>query len=124
MSVTTQSVSPRATPLPPLPTQDPLTPEQWQTLLAITDTVIPAVQSAAGVRSKGVLSVAEKEYTTAVAKLRALAPSNEDEGVVDAYLKDVPSQNPVFRDTLYRLFGIYLPQKTANELKLILNILK
>jgi hypothetical protein len=125
MSVTTEPVSPKATPLPPLPAQDPLSPEQWKALLAIADTVIPAVQSAAGVHSKGVLSVPANDFSTTVTELKGYASSsNADESAVDAYLNDVPSTNPAFRDTLYRFFGFYLPQKSANELKLILNILK
>jgi hypothetical protein len=125
MSVTTEAVSPKATPLPPLPAEDPLTPDQWKTLFAISDTIIPAVQSAAGVHSKGVLSIPANDHSTAVTQLKSLASSSSaDESVVDTYLSDIPSTNPAFRDTLYRFFGFYLPQKSANELKFILNILK
>lgn len=124
MSLHSETVSPKAAALPPLPVQDPLTPEQWRTLFAITDTVIPSIQSSSAGHAKGVLSVAGNEYAAAVTRLKTLAPSNEEETLAETYLADRASSNPAFRDALHRFFGFYAPQKVKNELQLVLNILK
>jgi hypothetical protein len=124
MSLQTETVSPKAAPLPPLPVQDPLTPEQWRTLFAIADTIIPSIQSGAVRHSKGVLSVSANDYSKAVAKLQDLASPHEDPSLAESYLSERASSNPAFRDTLNRFFGFYAPQKTRNEIQLVLNILK
>jgi choline dehydrogenase-like flavoprotein len=123
MSLHTDTVSPKAAALPPLPTQDPLTPEQWRTLFAITDAVIPSIQSRSAGQSKRVLSLTANDYAKAVSTLTSLAPSDEREGLAETYLNECASSNPAFRDTLHRFFGFYAPQKVRNELQLVLNIL-
>ncbi|KAH7401269.1 hypothetical protein BKA66DRAFT_564925 [Pyrenochaeta sp. MPI-SDFR-AT-0127] len=125
MSLPTQPVSPKATPLPPLPSQDPLTPAQWKTLLAIADAVVPAVKpmSTANVRSE--LAVTDNEYSTAVTKLRALTPEDDPNAELAAkdYLEDYASKDPAFRLELQRIFALYMPQSQRNELSMVLNVL-
>jgi hypothetical protein len=110
MSLPTEPISPKATPLPPLPTEDPLTPAQWKTLLAITDAVIPAI----------------KPISTAISALRALTPENDPDADTAAkeYLADYASSNPAFQSELQRIFAMYMPQSTKKELCMVLNILK
>jgi hypothetical protein len=126
MSLTTTPVSPKATPLPPLPTEDPLTPAQWKTLLAIADAVIPAIKPMSTARAITEFAVLDNEYSTAVNALIALVPE-DDPGANDAakeYLEDRASANPAFRLELQRIFSMYMPQSTKKELAMVLNILE
>jgi hypothetical protein len=126
MSLTTAPVSPKATPLPPLPTEDPLTPAQWKTLLAIADAVIPAIKPMSTARTITEVAVTDNEYATAVSALRALVPEDNSgaEDAVKQYLGDHASANPAFRMELQRVFSMYMPQSTRKELAMVLNILE
>jgi choline dehydrogenase-like flavoprotein len=121
----TAPVSPKATPLPPLPAENPLTPAQWKTLLAITDAVIPAIKPMSIAKAQTELAVTDTEYSAAVSKLRQLTPEDDpDAGAVSKeYLKEYASQHPAFRAELQRLFALYLPQNQRKELCTVLNIL-
>ncbi|KAI4608568.1 hypothetical protein J4E83_009004 [Alternaria metachromatica] len=127
MSTTLPSepVSPKATPLPPLPAEDPLTPQQWKTLLAITDAVIPAIKPISTAKTQTELAATDTDYSTAVSKLRALAPGNDPdaETAVKEYLDDYASQDPAFRAELQRVFAMYMPQNQRKDLCMVLNVL-
>jgi hypothetical protein len=126
MSLPTEAVSPKATPLPPLPSEDPLTPAQWKTLLAITDVVIPAIKPVSTANAKTEVAVDDNGYSTAVSALRALTPEDDPNAEVAAkeYLADNASSNPAFKMELQRIFAIYMPQSTKKELSMVLSILK
>lgn len=126
MSLPTEPVSPKATPLPPLPAEDPLTPAQWKTLLAIADTVIPAVKPTSTANSRTEVAVADNEYSTAVSALRGLTPENDPDADTAAkeYLADNASSNPLFRLELQRIFAMYMPQSTKKQLTTVLSILE
>lgn len=126
MSLPTEAVSPKATPLPPLPTEDPLTPAQWKTLLAIADAVIPAVRPTSTANTKTEVAVTDNEYSTAVSALRALAPEDDPDADTAAkeYLADNASSNPLFKMELQRIFAMYMPQSTKKQLTTVLNILE
>lgn len=120
-----EPVSPKATPLPPLPSEDPLTPAQWKTLLAMLDAVVPAIKPVSTANPRIELAVPDGEYSTAVTKLRSLAPDtdpNADEAVTE-YLEDHASKNPLFKQQLQRLFGVYMPQSQRKELCMLLTVL-
>jgi hypothetical protein len=120
----TETATPKAAPLQPLPEVDPLTPPQWKTLLAITDAVIPSIQPFTKANPSLELAITDNGYSTALSTLKGLAPQGTDDTVVMAYLKENASSDPAFQHTLYRLFGLYMPQSTKKELTLVLNILK
>lgn len=126
MSLPTEPISPKATPLPPLPTEDPLTPAQWKTLLAITDAVIPAIKPISTATAGTEIAVTDNEYSTAISALRALTPENDPDADTAAkeYLADYASSNPAFKSELQRIFAMYMPQSTKKELCMVLNILK
>jgi hypothetical protein len=126
MSLPTESVSPKAAPLPPLPSEDPLTPEQWKTLLAIADAVVPAVRPVSLANANTEVPITDNEYSTAVGALIALIPESDPDAQVAAkdYLAESASSNPEFRLELHRVFAMYMPQSTKSQLGMILNVLK
>jgi hypothetical protein len=126
MSLPTEAVSPKATPLPPLPSEDPLTPAQWKTLLAISDAVIPAIKPVSTADVKTEVAVDDNSYSTAVSALRALTPEDDPNAEVAAkeYLADNASSNPAFKMQMQRIFAMYMPQSTKKELSMVLSILK
>ncbi|KAF2827912.1 long-chain fatty alcohol dehydrogenase [Ophiobolus disseminans] len=125
MSLPTEAVSPKATPLPPLPEEDPLTPAQWKMLLAIADAVIPAIKPTATANTRTEVAVAGNEYSTAVSALRALTPEDDHDAdsAAKEYLADNASSNPLFKMELQRMFAMYMPQSTRKQLSTVLSIL-
>lgn len=119
----TTTVSPKATTLPPIPAEDPLTPPQWKTLLAIAETVIPPVKPAAIARSRTEIVVTDNEYSAHLSKLRALTPEPDGGAAAKALLEDNPASDPVFREELRRVIALTLPQSSRKDLSMILNIL-
>ncbi|KAF1952114.1 long-chain fatty alcohol dehydrogenase [Byssothecium circinans] len=123
MSLTTETVSPKATALAPLPTEDPLTPVQWKTLLAIADAVIPAIKPISNANAATELPTKDNDYSAALSTIQGLTPSNDAEAVAKAYLADSAAANPVFKLELQRIFALYLPVSTRSQLLMVLNIL-
>ncbi|KAL1801107.1 hypothetical protein ACET3X_001449 [Alternaria dauci] len=121
----TEPVSPKATPLPPLPCEDPLTPQQWKTLLAITDAVIPAIKPMPTARTRTELAVTDTDYSIAISKLTALTPENGTDAVtaVKDYLDDYASRDPAFRAELQRVVALYMSRRHKKELCMVLNVL-
>ncbi|CAN9352135.1 unnamed protein product [Alternaria alternata] len=124
-TLSTEPVSPKATPLPPLPSEDPLTSQQWKTLLAIADAVIPAIKPMSTAKTRTEIAATDTDYSTAISKLRALTPENDPDAVtaVKDYLDDYASQDPAFRAELQRVFAMYMPQNQRKELCMVLNVL-
>jgi hypothetical protein len=126
MTLPTESVSPKAAQLPALPTEDPLTPAQWKTLLAIADAIVPAIKPMSTARVKTEIAVTDNEYSTAVSTLSQLTPEH-DPGADDAardYLADHASRNPAFKLGLQRILAMYMPPSQKKELLMVLSILK
>ncbi|OCK72804.1 GMC oxidoreductase [Lepidopterella palustris CBS 459.81] len=122
-ALSTETVSPKAAPLPPLPEADPLTPAQWKTLLAIADAVIPSIQPFTKAAPTLELAIPDNAYSTALTTLKGLAPQGTDERVAEVFLKESASSTPAFREALFRLVGFYMPQKNRNDLVMVLNML-
>lgn len=120
-----EPVSPKATPLPPLPSEDPFTPAQWNTLLAILDAIIPAIKPTTTADPHTDLAVTDTEYATAVSKLHALVPETKAgaEVAVKDYLHNHATENPLFRQQLQRVFAVYMPQSQRKELSMVLTVL-
>ena len=125
MSLPTEPVSPKTTPLPPLPKEDPLTPAQWKTLLAITDACIPSVKPMSIANTNTEIAATDTEYSTALSTIRELMPESEPDATVAAtdYLQDYASSNPAFKQELQRIFVLYMPSSTRQELTTVLNVL-
>ncbi|KAJ4376812.1 hypothetical protein N0V86_006930 [Didymella sp. IMI 355093] len=125
MSLPTEPVSPKATPLPPLPKEDPLTPAQWRTLLAITDACIPSIKPISIANTETEIAATDTEYSTALSTIRGLMPKSDPDATVAAtdYLQDYASSNPAFKQELQRIFALYMPSSTRQELITVLNVL-
>jgi hypothetical protein len=126
MSLPTEPISPKATPRPPIPAEDPLTPSQWKTLLAINDAVVPAIKPSATANVETEVAVTDSEYSNAISTIQALVPENDPDANTAAqeYLADYASSNPAYKLELRRLFAMYMPQSTRNDIGMILNLLK
>lgn len=119
------AISTKATPTyPPLPifNTDPLTPEQWTTLVAITDAIIPAIRSNEPATSTTALAVSSAEFEDALQKVKASSGANDEDA--RAYLEESVSQVPGFQDSLRRRLGQYLHGQGQKDISFILNALK
>jgi hypothetical protein len=123
MALTTQPVSPKATPLPPLPSEDPLTAAQWKTLLAMADAIIPTIKPMATARAQIETPATQSEYSTAIGSLMGLASEPDSEALATAYLEESASSNPAFRQAIHRFLAFYMPQASRNQLIFVLNVL-
>lgn len=125
MTLSTSPVDPKAAPLPPLPAIDPLTPEQWATLLAIMDTVIARVVPAGGDNdtNDGTVSdgifIDKEEYSRALDDLTQYM----DRQTAAAYLEESATSVPGLRDAMLRIIGLHMPQKTRADLQFALKML-
>ena len=90
-ALSTATVSPKATTLPRLPAEDPLTQAQWKTLLAIAETIVPAVKPTAIARVENEIAVSDNEYSTAISTLARLTPEADSEAAAKALLDDSPA---------------------------------
>lgn len=123
MPLTRESVSPKAVVLPPLPAADPLTAAQWKTLLAIADSVIPAIKPVSIANTKTDIPTPDKEYSTAISTLKGLTPEADGEAVAEAYLQHSAASSPAFKEGLQRVIALYLPQSSRKELGTVLSLL-
>ncbi|KAF1976432.1 long chain fatty alcohol oxidase [Bimuria novae-zelandiae CBS 107.79] len=119
----TAIVSPKAATLPPLPAEDPLTPAQWNILLAIAETIIPAVKPISIAQSRHEIAATDNEYSAAISTLRGLTPDPDGEAAAKSLLEDSPASDPLFREELRRMVALNLPRSSQKDLAMILNIL-
>lgn len=129
-------IIPRASPVVPIPDEDPLTPAQWKTLLALADAVVPAVvpssaavpsSSTADNESMTALALPVAEYREAVASVAAVVEgqsADEKEELARTYLGERASEIPAFRAIIRRMLAVYMPEEGRRKLTGILNMLK
>lgn len=123
MSLSTETVSPKAAALAPIPAEDPLTAAQWTILLAIADAIIPAIEPISVANTSTTIPAKDNEYSAAISALTSLTPQAGGEAVAKSYLRESATSNPAFREGLHRVIALYLPQSSKKELGLVLNIL-
>lgn len=117
------SVTRSSSPLPPLPTKDPLTAEQWGILSAIADTIIPPLTACQGNRLlQHPLRFEIYEQTTK--RIQRLAGVESSDGLVASYLGESATANPAFKDSISRLLSQYMDGRTRDGLIFVLNALK
>jgi hypothetical protein len=117
----TDQDSPRI-PLPPSPTTDPLTAEQWGILAAIADTVVPSFTAAKGNR---LLQHPLRTHVYEAAKSRiAQIAGIANVGLVETYLGESATAQPEFRNAISRLLGYGMDEGSRSGLLSILNALK
>jgi hypothetical protein len=121
----TEPVTIKASPTPPLPSDDPLTKDQWRTLLAFADTVIPCVVQENSIHaSPDVQALPAGQYASTVVSIENHALGGGHTDVAKRYLEERPSQIPQFVDNLYRFIGLYTPNELRKLLAFGLDTLK
>lgn len=113
--------TPLDAPIPPVPTAEVFSEKQWQTLLALADTVIPCIKAYDGSHSHSYKAIPSSEMDEAVSTLAARIPTPDARQVAKRYLEECPSTNPRFRDAVQRLFAEWVPTDGRNGISLILN---
>ncbi len=111
---------------------DFLTDAQWTVLMAIMDTVIPAIRiqedstttAATTKPDLGTIYLPSADYSDAAIKLRnASSPLNHSSDVLEAYLAERPSDNPAFT-TLLKCVLSNVPPSKKRDMRILFSILK
>jgi hypothetical protein len=120
-----QQVQIKLSPLQPLSSTDPLTRDQWRTLLAFADTVVPSIVPANQVSNPvHELGVPETEYAVAINKIEPYARHSADPQLTRKYLIQKASDIQLFKDNLWRLLSTFVPADLKVQMTLGLNLLK
>jgi hypothetical protein len=117
--------TPLPAPLPELPSEDPLTPRQWETLFAICDVVIPSIKGVGVDGSQDSASAANGEYRQAFEQIQNSLPlsTSGSDVITREYLEETPSAIPAFREAVVRLFTYQLAYSEKRQLLIILHVL-
>jgi hypothetical protein len=119
------SLAPLATPLPDPPAGEAFTPNQWTTLLAIMDALIPSVQrDSTSTDEISQYTISDAEYNMMVDHLKKTLVEAPDSEALDEYLQERPSEDPKFQDLLKRTLIHYSPDDVRKGLAFILSTLK
>jgi hypothetical protein len=125
LELRTEPVDVKASPLPPAPAEDPLTKDQWRTLLAFADSIIPSVvPHSSGQTSSDVRAIPAGEYASATVSIENHALGGGHTGLAKAYLDERPSQLPAFKENVYRFLGLHTPHELRKLLAFGLDTLK
>lgn len=93
--------------LPPPPPTDFMTADQWETLWAILDGIMPSYAPASAITDKDTqIAVPDDEFNGLIDKVRSSldgAPSRED---IAEFLAFRPSAHPAFREDCIRALGV------------------
>lgn len=120
----TAQVTVKAAPVAPIP-DDPLTKEQWRTLMAVADTVIPTVtEKSVNGASHNEFAVASETYRDAVADVNTHALRSTNKQLTAQYLGERPSELPGFRENMQRHLMLFTPQQMRQLMQFVLNMLK
>ena len=114
----------KESPLPPASSKYPLSQDQWKTLYAFADTMVACIQPARHAKQNVDLGISENEYAMAVNKIEHYALASGNTTLVQQYLMERPSENPLFRANIYRLLSCFVPKDLFNQLTLGLTLLK
>lgn len=114
---------PKPSPLPPVPTTDPLTPSQWRTLLALADTVIPSVVPETTANPIEELGVTDNVYSSAIAAIESTGFRDQAEDLARKYLSERPSQIPAFKELVHRFLGANVTTDIKTSLATTLTLL-
>ena len=118
-------LAPLASPLPDAPAGEAFTPNQWATLMAIMDTVIPSVRKGAASSNKiSQHTISDVEYNKTVAHLKKTAVEVPGGEALNEYLEEKPSDNPRFQALLKRSLVEYTREDGRKNLAFVLTALK
>lgn len=123
-TVQTSLFSPLATFLPEAPGDDVLTAEQWASLLAIAETVIPLISRAGNSTGKAQLSVSESEYDNLVEDLKQSIENPPADSLIVEYLSEGATTYEAFQRELQRTLSVYVREDARKGIAFILNSMK
>ncbi|KAK4652825.1 hypothetical protein QC762_0077180 [Podospora pseudocomata] len=121
--------SPKEIPLPD--SIDFLSESQWAVFMALMDTIAPAILPPKSIASsdnnapddKSVLRLSQQEYAAAASEIRAaVSPHEVTAETIESYLRERPSDNPMF-EKIMKLVLSGLPPSKKRELKILLSVL-
>lgn len=116
-------IAPLDSPLPPSLEGDVLTKLQWETLMAIADTIIPSIEvSSTPLFNKATIQISE--YEAAIEKLQNQLAASTNPELPRNYLEENPSSLPGFRQDLQRTLGEYVREDARKGIRVILSALK
>ena len=116
MSATQAVLAPMVPPMPDPPTGEAFTPEQWTTLLAIMDTIVPSIKRGQ--------TISDAEYSQLTAHLKKTVVEAPEGAALDEFLEEKPSDNPRFCALLKRSLVLYSREDVRKNLLFILWALK
>ncbi|RAL05541.1 long chain fatty alcohol oxidase [Aspergillus ibericus CBS 121593] len=109
--------------LPPVPSTQIFTDQQWTTLMALADTVIPSIRSPTAYKSASTKVIPHSDLNRTLSTLTRSIASPDAATIAIQYLEEDASSNPRFREGLERLFSQYVHEEGRNGLAFILNAL-
>ncbi|KXL42324.1 MAG: hypothetical protein FE78DRAFT_34565 [Acidomyces sp. 'richmondensis'] len=109
-------------PLPPLPDPDILSAEQWGTLCAIADTVVPSITPLEGNRLLQ-QPVSHHAYESSCSRLERALSIDKGSELVKRYLAESATAEPEFKKGISRIVNLYLHSQAKKELLFVLNAL-
>lgn len=122
---TLAALAPLATPLPDAPEGDVFTKEQWTTLMAIFDTVIPSIRSKSTKANRlSQLQISDQEYNKTVANIQKTVYNAPDVDTLDNYFDEKASDYPEYQEWLKRTFALYIREDGRAGLAFILSAMK
>lgn len=104
--------APRTPGLPDLPPDGFWRETQWSVFWAIMDSIVPAIVSKSSlVDKKGQRGLPDVEYAALTKTSQNIILEKTDEHMLQAFLEDRPSLNPITRQTLLRVLCRLSPKQ-------------
>ncbi|KAI9811537.1 MAG: hypothetical protein M1826_003140 [Phylliscum demangeonii] len=118
-------LAPLATVLPDLPAGEVLTADEWTTLLAVAETVIPSIHraSASAVAPSAHLDLVDTEYDALVLRLADGVNAPSAPHVVEDYLAEGATTYDAFQRELRRTFALCIRQDAQKQMAFILRMM-
>lgn len=120
----TAPVAIKASPVAPNSAEDPLTKDQWRTLLAFADAVVPCIVPSNSHVTINASSIPIEQYASTSVKVERLALQGGQSDLAKTYLEERPSQLPHFKENLHRFLALYTPLEHKKLLAFGLDTLK
>ncbi|EME85935.1 uncharacterized protein MYCFIDRAFT_52380 [Pseudocercospora fijiensis CIRAD86] len=114
------------TPLPPLPDQDPLNTQQWNTFVAIAEAIVPPLTRSDASKTDRLLAhpLPSDVYHSALSRIQRLCKIQDaDDATVTAYLAEGATSRPEFKELISRMLAFHMSDTARNGLSLILSAL-
>lgn len=117
-------IAPLATTLPNPPDGEVLTPDQWATLLAVAETVVPSVCASKATAGTSELALNESDYNALVRNLQDEVANPPDDQAIAEYLQESATGYTLFRQELHRTLAVYVREDARKRMAFLLNTLK